>query len=135
MPACAEPLIYALDSEPARVKSLIVHWIVSALLLLAVDYFIDGIAIAGIVPALLAAIVLGALNAVVRPVLILITLPITLLTLGLFLFVINAATFGLAAALVPGFTVSSFGAALVGAFLLTIFNLLASALLHRGPRD
>lgn len=115
-------------------KSLIVHWIVSALLLLAVDYFIDGIAIAGIGHALLAAIVLGAVNAVVRPLLIVVTLPITILTLGLFLFVINAATFGLAAALVPGFTVQSFGAALLGAFLLTIFNLLASALMHRKER-
>ena len=115
-------------------KSLIVHWIVSALLLLAVDYLIDGIAIAGIGHALLGAIVLGAVNAVVRPVLILVTLPITILTLGLFLFVINAATFGLAAALVPGFSVSSFGAALLGALLLTIFNLLASALLHREHR-
>jgi putative membrane protein len=115
-------------------KTLIVHWIVSALLLLAVDYFIDGIAIAGIGHALLAAVVLGAVNALVRPLLIVVTLPITILTLGLFLFVINAATFGLAASLVPGFTVSGFGAALLGALLFTIFNLLASALLHRSGR-
>jgi putative membrane protein len=111
-------------------KELIVHLVVSALLLALVDYFIDGIAIAGFGYALLAALVLGIVNAVIRPILILVTLPITILTLGLFLFVINALMLMLAAAVVPGFTVSGLGAAIVGGFLLALFNLVASYLLH-----
>jgi putative membrane protein len=111
-------------------KDLIVHWIVSALLLVLVDYLVAGIAIANFGYALLAALVLGVLNGLVRPLLILITLPITILTLGLFLFVVNALVLGLAAALVPGFAIVSFGAALLGALLLTLFNLVASSVLH-----
>ena len=111
-------------------KDLIVHWVVSALLLVLVDYFIAGIAIANFGYALLAALVLGVLNCLVRPLLILITLPITILTLGLFLFVVNALVLGLAAGLVPGFTITGFGAALLGALLLTLFNLVASSVLH-----
>jgi putative membrane protein len=115
-------------------RDFIVHWVVSALLLALVDYFIDGIAIASFGYALLAALVLGLLNCLVRPLLIVITLPITILTLGLFLFVVNALVLGLAAGLVPGFTIASFGAALLGAVLLTLFNLVASSLLHTGGR-
>jgi len=115
-------------------KDLIVHWVVSALLLVLVDYFIAGIAIANFGYALLAALVLGVLNCLVRPLLILITLPITILTLGLFLFVVNALVLGLAAGLVPGFTITGFGAALLGALLLTLFNLVASSVLHPKPR-
>jgi putative membrane protein len=115
-------------------KDLIVYWIVSALLLVLVDHFVAGIAIDGFGHALLAALVLGLLNAVVRPVLILLTLPITILTLGLFLFVVNALVFALAAELVPGFTVASFGAALLSTVLLTLFNLVANRLLNRDRR-
>lgn len=111
-------------------RDFVVHLIVSALLLVLVDYFIDGIAIANFAYALLAALILGVLNGLVRPLLVFVTLPITILTLGLFLLVVNALVFGLAAALVPGFTVASFGSAVLGALLLTLFNLVASALLH-----
>lgn len=111
-------------------KDFIVHWVVSALLLVLVDYFVGGIAIANFGYALVAALVLGVLNCLVRPLLIIITLPITILTLGLFLFVVNALVFGLAAALVPGFEIAGFGAALFGALLLTLFNLVASSALH-----
>lgn len=115
-------------------RDFIVHWVVSALLLVLVDYFVDGIAIASFGYALLAALVLGLLNCLVRPLLIVVTLPITILTLGLFLFVVNALVLGLAAGLVPGFTIASFGAALGGALLLTLFNLVASSVLHTGDR-
>jgi putative membrane protein len=74
------------------------------------------------------------LNGLVRPLLILVTLPITILTLGLFLFVVNALVLGLAAALVPGFAIAGFGAALLGALLLTLFNLVASSVLHPKQR-
>jgi putative membrane protein len=111
-------------------KSLLVHLLVSALLLALVDYFIDGITIAGFGYALLAAVALGIVNALLRPVLVILTLPITVLTLGLFLLVINALMMLLAAAVVPGFQVTSFGAAFLGAVLLAVFNLVASAVLH-----
>jgi putative membrane protein len=115
-------------------KELIVHWIVSALLLVLVDHFVAGITIDGFGHALLAALVLGVLNTVVRPLLILLTLPITILTLGLFLFVVNALVFALAAELVPGFRIASFDAALIGTLLLTLFNLVATRLLARDRR-
>jgi putative membrane protein len=111
-------------------KSFIVHVIVSALLLVAVDYLLGGLAIAGFGYALMAAVVLGIVNTIVRPVLILVTLPITIVTLGLFLFVINALMLLLAAAVVPGFTIDGFGTALVAALLLALFNLMASSVLN-----
>ncbi len=112
-------------------KNFVVHVVISALLLLLVDYFLDGITIVSFGYALLAAVVLGFVNGVVRPLLILITLPITILTLGLFLFVVNALALLLAAALVPGFTIDGLGTAIVGAVLLALFNFAASALLNK----
>jgi putative membrane protein len=79
--------------------------------------------------ALVAALVLGLVNAVVRPLLVILTLPVTLLTLGLFLFVINALLFWFVAELVKGFTVSGFGAALVGSILYSLITLVTSWLL------
>jgi len=90
---------------------------------------IPGITVASPGTALLAGLVLGLVNAVVRPLLILFTLPATLLTLGLFLFVINAACLGLAAWFVPGFSISGFWAALFGALVISIISWLLSALL------
>jgi putative membrane protein len=112
-------------------KDLLVHLIVSALLLALVDYFIDGITIAGFGHALIAAAVLGLVNAVIRPVLVILTLPITVITLGIFLLVINALMMLLAAAVVPGFEVDTLGTALVGGVLLAVFNLVASSVLHQ----
>jgi putative membrane protein len=111
-------------------RNLLVHLIVTALLLALVDYFIDGIAIEGFGHALIAALVLGIVNALIRPILVILTLPITIITLGVFLLVINALMMMLAAAVAPGFTVTSFGAALFGAVLLALFNLAATAVLH-----
>jgi len=116
-------------------KGLLVHLIISALLLALVDYFIDGITIAGFGYALIAAIVLGLVNAVIRPALVLLTLPITIITLGLFLLVINALMMLLAAEFAPGFEVDSFGAALFGGLLLAVFNLAASAVLHGNKKS
>jgi putative membrane protein len=109
---------------------LITHLLVTALLLVLVSFLVHGIVIASFGTALLAALVLGIVNFIVRPVLVILTLPITLLTLGLFLLVINAFMLMLTSALVPGFHVVSFGAALLGGLLLAVFNLIASALLH-----
>jgi putative membrane protein len=90
---------------------------------------IPGIGLSGPGAALAAGVVLGLINAVIRPVLILLTLPATLLTLGLFIFVVNAICLALAAWFVPGFTLSGFGAAFLGALVISVISWLLSALL------
>jgi len=83
---------------------------------------LPGIHITGPLPALVAGVILGFVNAIVRPVLFLLTLPFTLITLGLFIFVLNAICFGLTAWLVPGFSVDGFWWALLGALLVSIVS-------------
>jgi len=110
---------------------LLVHLVVSTLLLLLVSQLVTGIHFDSFGSALLAALVLGVVNFLVRPILVLITLPVTILTLGLFLIVVNALMLMLTSALVPGFRVAGFVPALVAAVLLGLFNLVVSALMHR----
>ena len=102
----------------------------AAAVLLAQAIFPNLIRIAGTLDALLFAVVLGLLNALVRPVLLLLTCPITLLTLGLFVFVVNAAVFGLAAWFLPGVAVDGFLGALVGSLVVSVVSAVASALLR-----
>jgi putative membrane protein len=90
---------------------------------------VPGIGVASPGAAVAAGIVLGLVNAIIRPVLILLTFPVTLLTLGLFIFVVNAICLGLAAWFVPGFTISGFGAALLGAIVISIISWLLNAVL------
>jgi putative membrane protein len=87
--------------------SLLLSWIATTLGLLAGDKLLAGVAIGSVGAALIAAAVLGLVNATIKPVLFILTLPVTLLTLGLFTFVLNAMMLGLVAWLVPGFTVAS----------------------------
>ena len=109
--------------------SLLARWIVNAAALLLVAYLYPGVQVRDFVAALVAALVLGLVNAVIRPLLVILTLPVTLLTLGLFLFVINALLFWGVAELVKGFTVTGFGAALIGSILYSIITLITSWLL------
>ena len=102
--------------------------VITALSLILVTYLLPGITVDSFTTALLVAFVLGLLNAVVRPVLILLTLPITIVTLGLFIFVINAVLFLLVSSFVDGFTVSGFWMALVGSVLVSIFSGIANKL-------
>ena len=95
-------------------------WLVTALALVVTANLVPGFAITSFVAALVAAVVLGLLNAIVKPILVLLTLPITFLTLGLFLFVLNALTIWLAGSITPGFVVSGFLPALLGSIILTI---------------
>lgn len=104
----------------------LVHLVVSALLLLVVANLVDGFDLEGTVPALLAALLLGLVNAIVRPLVVVLTIPITLLTLGLFLFVVNALMIWLVAALVPGFRVRGFVPALIGSLLFSLLNIAVS---------
>ncbi|MBK6614880.1 phage holin family protein [Ottowia sp.] len=103
---------------------LILKWLLSAAALLAVAYLYGGVAVAGFGAAMVAALVIGLLNLVVRPVLVVLTIPITLLTLGLFLFVINALMFWAASGLLQGFHVNGFGAALLGSLIYSALGVL-----------
>ena len=110
---------------------LILKWLFSAAALLAVAYLYSGVAVTSFTSALIAAAVLGALNTVVRPVLVLLTLPVTLVTLGLFLFVINALMFWAAASLLSGLHVTGFVAALIGSLIYSVLQLAIDFLLER----
>ncbi|NYT84931.1 phage holin family protein [Pollutimonas harenae] len=108
---------------------LILVWILNAVALLIVAYILPGITVASFGSALVAALVLGLLNTLVKPVLILLTLPITIVTLGLFLLVLNALVFWFAGSVLKGFQVNGFWWALLGAFVYSIVSGLLSRLL------
>jgi putative membrane protein len=108
---------------------LLARWAVNAAALLLVAYLYPGVTIESFFAALIAALVLGLVNAVIRPILIILTLPATLLTLGLFIFVINALLFWFVAEMVQGFRVTGFGAALLGSILYSVITLISSWLL------
>jgi len=99
---------------------LIIRWILSALTLLAISYYVPGISVHGFYTALIAALVLGLINALIKPLIILLTLPVNILTLGLFTLVINALLFWFASTVVKGFYVAGFWPAFWGAFIMWI---------------
>jgi len=114
---------------------ILLGWAINALCLLALPYLIDAVQISGFGTALVVALLLGLLNAVIRPVLIVLTLPINLLTLGLFTFVINGLMFWLVANFVEGFAVRSFGWAIVGAIAYSLVSWAVSLMVFgRGNR-
>ena len=102
--------------------SILINWLVSALAILATAYLLPGIHIASFTTALVVAVVLGIINAVVKPILLILTLPISIITLGLFTLVINAAVIILTSYLVPGFKVDGFWWALFFSIVLSIVN-------------
>ena len=106
---------------------LLIIWILNALALIAVASFVPGIRVDGFVAALVAAFLLGLVNALVRPILLLLTLPVTLLTLGLFIFVINGLLFWLVGSVLRGFVVDGFWHGVLGAVLYSIFTWALSA--------
>lgn len=112
---------------------LLAVWLINALALLALPYLLPSIHVAGFATALAVAVVLGLINAVIRPILVLLTLPVTLLTLGLFIFVINGAMFLLAARLLDGFVVESFLAGVIGSALYTVISWSLTRLLLNSP--
>jgi putative membrane protein len=101
---------------------LLLNWVLSALAVWIVSRIVPGIYVHGPVAALIAALVIGFINATIGLLIKIVTFPLTLLTLGLFWFVINAAMLKLASAFVPGFEVHGFGAALIGAIVLSLVN-------------
>jgi putative membrane protein len=110
---------------------LIVRWLLSAAALLLVAYLYGGVQVASFGAAMVAALVLGLLNTLLRPLLVLLTLPVTLLTLGLFLFVINALLFWMAASVISGFNVAGFGAALIGSLLYSLCGMVIDVAMER----
>lgn len=110
---------------------LLVNWLLSATALLMVAYLYSGVVVSSFTAALIAAAVLGALNLVVRPILVVLTLPVTLVTLGLFLFIVNALMFWAAASLVTGLSVKGFGAALIGSLIYSVLQLAIDFVLQR----
>ena len=114
---------------------LLIVWIINALSLLALPYLFDSIRVDGFYTALIVALVLGLINAVVRPVLILLTLPLTIVTIGLFIFVINGLLFWFVASFVKGFVVAGFWPAVFGAIAYSLISWACSVLLLGGKRD
>ena len=110
---------------------IFIRWLLLAAALLLVAQIYPGVSVASFGSAMIAALVLGLLNTLLRPILVLLTLPVTLLTLGLFLFVINALMFYFAASLLQGFHVAGFAAALIGSLLYSLCGLVVDAAMER----
>ncbi len=109
----------------------IVKWLLSAAALIAVAYLYGGVQIQSYSAALIAALVIGLFNMILRPVLVVLTLPVTIISLGLFLFVINALLFWAAAGMLDGFHVKGFGAALLGSLIYSAFGVLIDSAVER----
>ena len=114
---------------------LLAVWLINALALLALPYLLPSIHVASFTTALAVAVVLGLINAVIRPVLVLLTLPATLLTLGLFIFVINGLMFLLAAWLLEGFVVDGIWAGVFGSMIYSVISWLLTKLLLSSPKS
>ena len=110
---------------------LIVRWLLLGAALLLVANVYPGVTVASFSSAMIAALVLGLLNTLVRPLLVLLTLPVTLITLGLFLFVINALMFWSASGLLSGFQVAGFGAALIGSVIYSLCGMVIDIAMER----
>jgi putative membrane protein len=110
---------------------LIIRWLLLAAALLLVTHLYRGVTVSSFGDAMLAAFVIGLFNTLVRPLLVLLTLPVTLLTLGLFLFVINALMFWWAASVLDGFNVTGFGAALIGSLIYSLCSMVIDTAMER----
>lgn len=110
---------------------IIVRWLLLAAALLLVAYLYPGVTIKSFGSAMIAAFVLGLLNTLLRPILVLLTLPVTVITLGLFLFVINALMFYFAASVLDGFYVTGFVAALIGSLLYSLCGMVIDVAMER----
>jgi len=110
---------------------LIAKWLLSAAALIAVAYLYSGVEITSFSSALIAALVIGIFNTLLRPILVVLTLPVTVLSLGLFLFVINALMFWSAASVLEGFYVRGFGAALIGSLIYSALGIVIDSALQR----
>ena len=108
---------------------LLLGWLLNAIALLAVAYFVPDIHVSGLDKALIAAFVIGLVNMLIKPILLILTLPVTILTLGLFIFVINGALFWAVGHYLPGFDVRTLTAGIIGALAYSLISWLLSSLL------
>jgi putative membrane protein len=115
----------------SRIVRFVLVWLLNTVALLVVAYIVPGIHVQDLMAAIVAALVLGLVNAVIRPILVLLTLPVTVLTLGLFILVINGLMFQLAAWVVPGFEVAGFWWAVLGALVFSIITFFLAAAVQR----
>ena len=113
---------------------ILLVWLVNTLALIAVAYLMPSITVTSFWSALVAALILGLVNAVIRPVLILLTLPVTVLTLGLFILIINGLLFWFVGSFVEGFVVQGFWAGFFGAILFSVVSWVLSALVLKGGK-
>ena len=109
--------------------NIVLRLLFTALALLVAAYFVPGIEVSGLYIALITAVVLGLVNLIIRPVLFVLTLPITLITFGLFSFVINAALFLFVASFIDGFAVDGFLSALLGSLVVSVMSAIANKLI------
>ena len=110
---------------------LLLIWLIHAVALIALPYVFTSITVDSFATALIVALVLGLINTLIRPLLILLTLPVTILTLGLFIFVINGLLFWAVGSLVPGFHVGGFWPAVFGAIVFSVISWILSALIPK----
>jgi len=113
-------------------RSFLIHWLFTGIALAVTAHFVPGIVVTSTAALVFGALVLGLVNAIVRPVLVVLTLPITVLTIGFFYLVVNGVAFALAAGLVPGFAVASFGSSIIGALVVSVVSFFRTGL-HRRP--
>ena len=111
-------------------KGILVRWLLLAIAIFVAAYMIDGIRVASFMSAVMAAAVLGVLNAFFRPILLILTLPLNILTLGLFTFVINAILLMMASGVISGFSVNGFGTAILGSLLISIVSWLLTSFIN-----
>jgi len=115
-------------------RNLLIVWLINALALLALPYVVPSVQVDSVYTALIAALLLGLVNTLIRPFVVLLTLPVTVLTLGLFVFVINGLLFWFVASFVKGFSVAGFGSAVLGAIVYALISWAASALVFGHQR-
>lgn len=106
---------------------ILIRWLTTTAAIVATSYLLDGIQVSGFFPAIFAAAMLGILNAFFRPIALLLTLPINILSLGLFTFIINALMLKMASGVIPGFEVYGFWTAIFGSFLISVISWLLNA--------
>lgn len=108
---------------------MLIRWLLNVIMVILVTYIVPGISVKSFYTALIVALIYGILNAIIRPILVILTLPINLITLGLFTLVINAGLFWLVSSIVKGFEIAGFWAAFFGALVLWIFSFITNSAL------
>ena len=118
-------------TNPRGSMRLLLIWLVNTLTLFVLPHLLDTVQVDSFTTALTAALVLGLVNTLIRPIILVLTLPMTFVTLGLFIFVVNGLMFWAVADIVPGFQVTSFGAAIIAAFVYSVVSWLLSAFIPK----